>query len=53
MGLKPTLARFAAGPEAAAAKHRRLVAGCFPAAGWVLIHEGPGQGWRRKSPNLC
>ena len=25
---------------------------CYPAAGWVLIHEGPDQGWH-KSAKLC
>lgn len=22
---------------------------CYPAAGWVLVHEGPGGGWHRRS----
>ena len=26
---------------------------CYPAAGWVLVHEGPDQGWHRQSLNLC
>jgi hypothetical protein len=26
---------------------------CYPAAGWVLVHEGPEQGWRRQSFKVC
>ncbi len=25
---------------------------CYPAAGWVLVHEGADQGWH-KSAKLC
>jgi hypothetical protein len=26
---------------------------CYPAAGWVLVHEGEDQGWHRKSAEIC
>jgi len=26
---------------------------CYPGAGWVLVHEGADQGWRRKSAGFC
>jgi len=26
---------------------------CYPAAGWVLVHEGPDMGWHEKSAKLC